>query len=313
MSIASKASPAPLHDRPAVFVSWITHHGRSEDLARALGTDCVFIAVGSLTRRRTAPLRHAVQTVMTMWELGRRRPRLLVVMAPPAALVLLGLVYRRLTGAKLVVDCHSKAVLGEPLSWRLTERADLTLVTLPELSGGRAGVVAIHDPPATAVSAPRHDEVLFPASWYSDEPTAELLDAARSLPELRFAITGRAPAGLNVPGNVRLTGYLSRDAYLMLLAGSPLILALTTREATMQRAAYEAVAAGRPVVATDTVALRSYLADAAVYAKPADLAAAISEAMQRLPGLEAEVAKVRTRQARAFSEALHEIGERLAP
>src|SRR3954452_12881895 len=103
MSIGSDSSP--LHVTRGLFVSWISHHGRSEDLARELGVECAFIANGTLTRKATAPLRHAVQLLRTVTLLARRRRRVLIVMAPPALLVLIGLAYRRVTGARLVVDC----------------------------------------------------------------------------------------------------------------------------------------------------------------------------------------------------------------
>lgn len=298
--------PAPLAGRRALFVSWVSHHGRSEDLAAALGAQCAFVAVGTLRNRRTAPVRHLWQSLVTLQLLVRRRPRVLLVMAPPAALVLLALVWGRLTRCRVVVDCHSGAVLGRPLSARLAARADLVIVTVPQLTQGFARAVAVHDPPVVIPAAARHDEIVFPASWLPDEPIEDLLAAARSLPDQAFAITGKAPAGLAVAPNVRLTGYLHRADYLALLAGAPLVLALTTREDTMQRAAYEAVGAGRPVVASDTKALRSYLDGAATYA--GDLSEAITSALRNLPELEAGAARVRDEQRLAFDEALAQIG-----
>jgi hypothetical protein len=292
-----------------LFVSWVPHHGRSEDLARDLGAECEFVAVGRLRNRKTAPFRYAWQSLATAWLLLLRRPRVLLVMAPPAPLVGLGLLWSTITGAKLVVDCHSKAVLGRPLSARLASHADLVLVTLPELATGFRHVLAVHDPPATASEAARHDELVFPASWAPDEPIEELLAAARALPDVRFAITGQAPTGLEVPGNVRLTGRLPQAQYLALVAGAPLVLALTDRESTMQRAAYEAVAAGRPVIASDTRALRDYLGDAAVYG---DLTVAVRLGLDKLPELEAAVVRLRQRIHREHSSSLRAIASALA-
>lgn len=309
MPIAPDAAAPPLSGRRALFISWIRHHGRSEDLASALGAECAFIAVGRLTDRRTAVLRHGWQALLTLRLLVSQRPRVLVVMAPPALLVLLGLVWARATRATLIVDAHSMAAVGSTWSARLAAHANLVLVTLPDLAHRFPRAVAVHDPPAVAVEAPRHDEVVFPASWYDDEPIEELLDAARQLPEVRFAVTGRAPQDLHVPPNLRLTGFLSREDFLALVAGAPLVLALTTREDTMQRAAYEAIAAGRPVVASDTAALRSYLADAAVYG--GDLAVAVRNALADLPRLEAAAVRVRAEQARLFDEALASVGRAL--
>lgn len=296
---------APLAARRALFVSWVGHHGRSEELARALGAQCAFVAVGTLRNRRTAPLRHAWQALRTALLLVRTRPRVLLVMAPPPALVAIGLIWRRLTGGRLVVDCHSGAVLGRPLSARLADRADLVVVTLPQLTSGFSRAVAMHNPPAVIPAAPRHGEVVFPASWLPDEPVEQFLVAARALPDQRFAVTGRPPRGVDVPPNVRLTGFLPRADYLRLVAGAPVVLALTTRPDTMQQAAYEAVGAGRPVVASDTAALRSYLGDAATYA--GDLAAALTDALERLPALELAVARVRVEQEHAFGEALAQL------
>lgn len=309
MSTAAELTP-PLLGHRALFVSWIRHHGRSEDLATALGAECAFAAVGRLTDRRTVVFRHGWQALQTLRLLASRRPRVLVVMAPPALLVLLGLLWSRLTGARLVVDAHSKAAVGGTWSARLAAHADLVLVTLPDLAQGFPRALALHDAPGGAVDAPMHDEVVFPASWYDDEPLDEVLAAARALPAVRFALTGRAPAGLDVPSNVRLTGFLVRPEFLALVAGAPLVMALTTREHTMQQAAYEAIAAGRPVVASDTAALRSYLGDAAVYA--GDLAGAVGAGLSDLPRLEAAARRVREEQRAAFAEGLTRVAEVLS-
>jgi glycosyltransferase involved in cell wall biosynthesis len=288
------------------------HHGRSADLAAALGAEAAFIAVGTLTDRRTAPLRHLWQAARTLWLLIRRRPRVLLVMAPPAPLVLIGLVWSRITGARLVVDCHSRAVLGRPLSARLARHADLTIVTLPELATGFPRAVALHDAPVQAgSSAPPNELVVFPASWYADEPVHDVLGAARLLPDVRFAITGRAPQGIEVPDNVTLTGYLSSPSYCDLVGGCRLVLALTTRSDTMQRAAYEAVAYGRPVVASDHAGLREYLDGAAVYTTggAADLAAALSTALTHREELAHAAVAVRARQTELFTRGLLTIVE----
>ena len=315
MSTGSDDARPPLADRRALFVSWMHHHGRSADLAAALGAEAAFVAVGRLTDRRTAPFRHLVQAVRTVRLLAVRRPDVLLVMAPPALLVLIGLLWRRTTGGRLVVDAHSKAVLGRPASWRLGRRADLVVVTLDALTTDLPRALAVHDPPARIAPAPAHGAVVFPASWYGDEPHDDVVAAARALPDVSFAVTGRAPAGLDVPPNVRLTGFLPREEYERLVGGAAVVLALTTRESTMQRAAYEAVSAQRPVVASDTAALRSYLGDAAVYAARggAALAGAVREALDRAADLERAAAVVRERHARDFAAGLTSLAAAVPP
>jgi glycosyltransferase involved in cell wall biosynthesis len=306
-----------------LFVSWIDHHGRSADLCRVLPARCAFVGAGRVANPRTAPLRHLVQAVRTVRWLLRVRPRVLWVMAPPGDLVLLALLWRRLSGGRLVVDAHTGAVLdpgsGAPRSTRLLRRADLVVVTTPRLAAvlERRGVRALplHDPPLQAVDADvEHGRVVLPASWYADEPWADVLDAARLLPDVRFVLTGRAPAGIVVPPNVRLSGYLPTEAYERLVAGAAVVLALTTREDTMQRAAYEAVAAGRPVVASGTRALREHLSRGAVFTIGGgeDLARAVREALDRSAALARDVVALREEHERAFEQDLTAVRSAIA-
>ena len=245
-----------------------------------------------------------MQAVRTVRLLRRHRPELLWVMAPPTDLVVLGLLWRRLSGGRLVVDAHSGAVVdpasGQRRPTRWLARADLVVVTTRRLAGTLTAdgvrAVALHDPPLPVVGRPALPRtVLMPASWYADEPWREVLDAARLLPDVRFVLTGHPPAGIIAPANVVLTGYLSAVDYELQLCTATVVLALTTREDTMQRAAYEAVAAGRPVVASGTQALREHLTQGAVFTTggAADLAAAVEQALADAARLAEEVTALR--------------------
>lgn len=298
-----------------LFVSWMSYHGRSDGLCRALPARCAFVGVGRVTDRRTAVLRHLVQLVRTVWLLLRERPRVLWVMAPPSDLVALALLWRGLTGCRVVVDAHSKAVLdpatGTPRNPRLLRRADLTVVTTGRLAGVLAerGVRALplHDAPLDrrAATAPARRRVVLPASWYADEPWPDVLAAAELLPDVDFVLTGRAPDAVRsgpLPPNVTLTGFLAQAHYDELLASAAVVLALTTREDTMQRAAYEAVAAGRPVVASGTEALRSYLTAGAVFTSGGgpDLARAVVVALDNADRLAVEARALAEQHAATF-------------
>ncbi|TAL21760.1 MAG: glycosyltransferase [Frankiales bacterium] len=309
--------------RAPLFVSWMRHHGRSEDLSRALGATPVFLSVGRLTDRRTAPVRHLLQAVLTIAVLVRRRPPVLWVMAPPTSLVVLGLLWSRLTGCRIGVDAHTGAVLepatGEPRSVRWLRRADVVVVTTERLAvplrakGVRA--CALHDPPVATSTAPPSGRVVMPASWYPDEPWADVVGAAALLPDVAFVVTGRPPAALSdVPPNLTLSGYLDRGEYDDLVASADVVLALTTREDTMQRAAYEAVGAGRPVVASGTDALREYLFRGAVFTDggPESLAEAVRTALRDRDRLAAEVVVLRDEHEKAFAAGLAAVAAAVA-
>jgi glycosyltransferase involved in cell wall biosynthesis len=301
-----------------LFVSWIRHHGRSAGLAEALGAEAAFVAVGRLGDRRTAPLRYVVQSFRTVVLLLRRRPDVLYVMAPPTLLVAIAVVYGRLFRARVVVDAHTGAVLsggsvkGAFVRW--ARRANLTLVTNEPLAAllreRDVRVSTLDDPPAPwpATGVEVRDDVVFPASWWSDEPWDDVVEAARLLPDVRFVVTGRAPAGVagTTPPNVHLTGWLSDAEYADLLAGAGVVLALTTREYTMQRAGYEALAAHRPLVASDTETLRAYFTRGAVFAGrggPA-LAEAVRTARAESARLAGEMAALHPEKVREFEAAL---------
>jgi glycosyltransferase involved in cell wall biosynthesis len=103
-----------------------------------------------------------------------------------------------------------------------------------------------------------------------------------------------------------MLGYLPREQYAELLASADVVLALTTREATMQRAAYEALEAGRPIVASDTRVLRESLGDAAEYTAPDGeaIASAVRRALARSDQMVAAMPAVRAAMAAQAQKAV---------
>ena len=92
---------------------------------------------------------------------------------------------------------------------------------------------------------------MFPAAGAFDEPVEALAGAAKLLStEVDVLMTG--VDGPRVDGELRRTGFLPVDAYRRMLTGAAAVLALTTREATMQQAAYEALELRRPIVCSST-------------------------------------------------------------
>lgn len=299
----------------AVFISWVRHHGRSEALAAELGVACHFVAVGTPGRRATAPARYAIQALATSLLLVLRRPRLVICMAPPNTLLRLALVYCRLRRGRLVVDAHSDAVLRRPgfttrASFaRLAQRADAIIVTNRELAArlpDNASAFVLDDPPQACYPAlsPPHDParrpvVAVPLGWAMDEPIGELLDAVRELPDVDVMLTGR-PRGparhllAGAPSNVRATGRLSDEDYHRLLSDADVVVALTTRSETMQRAGYEAMSHHTPLVTTGSAALRAYFSQGTEFAMAdaSDLAGAIRRALEGNSRLAAEMASL---------------------
>jgi glycosyltransferase involved in cell wall biosynthesis len=141
-----------------------------------------------------------------------------------------------------------------------------------------------------------------------------VLGAARLVPDVEVVITGRPTADHAVPANVRLTGFVDDDTYDALLAGADVVLALTTRSLTMQRAGYEAAAHGRPLVASDTDVLREFFTGGTVFAPPTaeGLAAAITDALERADELAAEMVELRDRRVIEDERAIDALREEIA-
>ena len=80
------------------------------------------------------------------------------------------------------------------------------------------------------------------------------------------------------PGNVTFTGFLSEQDYVNLLFSADAVLALTTAQCTMLCACYEALAAGKALITSDSSVLREYF-DRAIFVQntPESIAQGIRE------------------------------------
>ena len=294
--------------RPALFVMWTAHNSRSEGLAQALHAELLSTPWSHPRQPKATKLVAWARSSLTTLRRVRALPAgaLLVVMAPPVFAPLVAFLARR-GGVAVAIDMHSGA-LDDP-KWRwsfplmrsLLRRADAVVATNPEVLRGLdlpgTEVVLIVDPtlaggPAIGPSPPSNPPAetvrarpyaLFPASGEADEPIDAVAEAAARLTgEIDIVVTGRQPARL-AGSALQLTGFVSAAEYRRLLAGATLVLALTTREATNQRAACEALQNGRPLLCSATRMLRETYTGAAVFTAPdADaIVAAIREGVAR--------------------------------
>ena len=265
-------------DFPALFLAWSppSHTRRSELMARKL--DIPLRRIHVLKKKRyLAPLRYAVQGPLTLITLFRERPMVVFVQNPPIFAPLFAWIYCALTGAGLIIDSHTDALRCPPL-WRwslplhrfLSRRALNTIVTNEHLSQivagwGAKSQIIIDVPSQLPAGKPYPVEhpfnVAMVSSFAPDEPLDEVVQVARSLPDVGFYITGdpawsskRLPAAL--PQNLHLTGLLPDDEYYGLLRSVHAVMALTTEDHTMQRGACEAVWLGQPIITSHWPVLR---------------------------------------------------------
>jgi glycosyltransferase involved in cell wall biosynthesis len=260
-----------------LFISWISHSRRSQLIADQFGMKLYLIH--SLKRRPyLAPLRYFLQTIKTWAILMREKPKVVFVQNPPIFAPLIVYLYAKLWGARYIIDAHTTALLSSVWQWSmplhgfLSRRAIATIVTNEHLEnivkGWRAKTFIIADIPGSFAQGTPYPlngkfSVAVINTFAADEPIGEVLQAAGTLPEVQFYITGDPIRAKKTflqehPDNVKFTGFLPDAEYLGLLRGVQAIMVLTTRDHTMQRGACEAVSLGKPIITSNWPLLQNY-------------------------------------------------------
>lgn len=265
-----------------MIVSWIDFHGRSAGLAEELGVEAVFLPDAIAKKRHV--FKYLAAARYTRSVIRDRRPNSIIVMLPPAPLLVVAALSRP-RGSKLIADLHTGFFSDPKWSWfsRIglwMLRRNSAIVTNEPLAAQcrRAGTNAfvLHDILTDRrVGKVEHDAgayILCPLSYANDEPMDALLEATRRIPDLRFVFTGKAPDWVrgSAPENVIFPGFVSAAEYDRLVRDCLAVVAVTDRDHTMQRAGYEALMEGKPQVTANFPVLRDFLEGAAAYVDPND-------------------------------------------
>lgn len=278
-----------------LWISW-ERHRRSRELADAFDARLV-----EIVSSRSRPWKYLALLATTIRVLLRARPSTVFVQCPSVVLGTLTGLLRPLLGYRLILDLHNECVQPYNYEGRIYRQvlramrrsADVLIVSNEALRptvDGEGPIVCVL--PDRLPSLPRTIGPLRPAplavfvcTYAPDEPYREVIEAARLLPGIDLYVTGsyiRAkglPADL--PANVTLCGFLPETDYLALLNRADVLVDLTSMENCLVCGAYEAVALEKPLVTSDTRALRAYFRRGTVFAghTPEALAAAIRAAL----------------------------------
>jgi hypothetical protein len=300
-----------------IWVAWESHR-RSRELAQELGLE-----IHELLFNGPYMIRALVLCWRTILLLRRNRPGVLVVQNPSMILAALAGLLRPLFGYFLVIDRHSNFKLHttgslslkykafHALSGYSIRKADLTIVTnqvlcrLVDQQGGCGFVLPDKFPelPRAQVRSlgPGH-HILYVCSFDEDEPVEAVLAAAELLREdFRFHVTGnfRKPGWKEIvssaPANVRFMGFVAEDEYQSMLVSCQVVVTLTNLPHIMQCGAYEAVAAGTPLVFGPDQAMVEYFSRGCLSTEldPASIAQAIGAAAGDRTRLGAEIRNLR--------------------
>ena len=252
------------------------------------------------------------------------RPRIVFVQNPSLVAVLLLVALKPLFRYRLVNDLHTPYVklagIARRLFWSLQRfcirHAEITIVTNAGFEAALAGG-AVHVLPDRL---PRYEgavdralegatTVLHVCSFAPDEPYRTVIGAARAIPgDIHIYMTGdpRA-AGIGTgeaPPNVHLVGYVPDREYFALMKSVDIVMVLTDQEHCLVCGGYEGVVFGKPLILSNTRALREYFSAGAVYVdhSVASIRDGIVEAAERTAELREAVAGLGERLERDWRE-----------
>lgn len=270
---------------PIIWIAWEKQR-RATWLAKAAGAE-----LHQLECRLPRLLRYLWLSILTFRLLPQCRNRTVVVVTPCLLLcVKMVLLKRWIKPAQIIVDAHTpiKAYKGiekalyDYLTRMVYRQVHLVMVTNHDLvrvmsrSHPRTKFYVLPDkiPEFTPKrnGSPTSPSVLSICTFAEDEPYREVFAAARVLADVTFIVTGTKKKICKtldeaLPANVRLTGYLNDADYVALLFAVDVIMDLTTVEHCMVCGAYEAVAAGKPLILSEQKVLRDYFDQGTVFTK----------------------------------------------
>ena len=296
---------------------WITweNQRRNHTLSSALGAK-LFQFDLKLNRF----VRYPIALLKTFITFIKEQPVLIFVQNPSFVLSLFAVNYGRFLNIPIIVDAHNAGIYpfngtkrwANRLAIYLFRFATFTIVTNDALAeyvkskGGRP--VVLPDPiPEFAYQPQKKDlkgkfNFLFICTWASDEPYIDVIKAATLLEKTTcIYITGNSKGkekefdGI-LPENVILTGYLIEEDYVEMLYSCDAVVDLTIRENCLVCGAYEAVAMERPLIISDTKALREYFSTGALYTNNihTDIAGKISMAIVERARMKEEIKILKT-------------------
>jgi glycosyltransferase involved in cell wall biosynthesis len=310
-------------------IIWITweNQRRNRELSQAL--DIKLFELDQIGKIKNPLKKYLVGVTKTLRILLKERPNIVFCQNPSLVLALLLIILRQLSTIKVCVDAHNaglfpkegqSALLGYVANL-VQKNADLTMVTNEalkkhvEMNGGRAFVLPDRIPDVAAESSRKlkgKTNILFICSFADDEPFEAAFDACRKIdPNICVYVTGNYkkknfnPSRIST--NIQLTGFLPEIEYREMLNSVDATMILTLRENCLVCGAYESVAANKPMVLSDTEALRRYFSRGAVYVDNSvnGIAEGINGLSKELPRLRLDLAELEQTLSRDWDTIRH--------
>jgi len=298
-----------------IFITWLPYSQRSQTLAESFGADPIYFGylAGKGNPLKIA-LRYFLMAFHTLCLIMRRRPKLAFVMNQPVFLPLSVFMLSFIIRTRYVIDSHSGLFNKPQWTWSLPlmkyayRRSLFSIVTnqqhrnLLASWGVRVevlGALLLRDEPVEPFQKPDRLCMAVIGTFAADEPTAEVLEACRRLPDVQFYVTGalkNAPKELiqNAPPNVTFTDFQPRPKYVGLVQAMDGAIILVENDNVMQRGAYEAMSWKIPIITSDWPILRESFNRGALFVDntAAKIAAAVQELLLHHAKFKREIANL---------------------
>lgn len=273
-----------MKNKSKIWITW-ERQRRNHSMCKELGVDLYEIVIN-----RHIIVRYLLSILKTLNIIYNRRPSVLFVQNPSLILSLFSILLRYVFRYKLVVDEHNAGLyplegtnsLLNNIARYVAIKADNVIVSNGSLAaivknwGGKP--LILPDPlpdlgylEMSNVPSKLYFNIMCICTWSPDEPIKEIFEAAKYIKkDILIYITGRYDNSINkgaLPKNIELTGFLEDSEYINKLKNSDAVIVLTNRDNCLNCGAYEAIAAEKPLILSDKIALRDYFNRGVVFTK----------------------------------------------
>ncbi len=270
-----------------IYIAWAPYNRRAETFADQIGAEVELIHFFKYQRPFWALFKYPLMAIKTFVKLFSKKPTVVFAMSPPLFCAFFVYLYCLFFQARFVIDAHTGSLITPPWTWFrflhkfLSRRATVTIVTnnylasLVESWGAKAMIInpPIFFPDVKTFPLEGKINFLVVNTFSGDEPLDEVLKAANNFPEVHFYITGDLSKARHdqiemCPPNAHFTDFLPYKKYLELLKSVDGVIALTTRDHTLQSGGMEALFMGKPLITSHFPFLMNFFSKGTVYVEP---------------------------------------------
>jgi glycosyltransferase involved in cell wall biosynthesis len=316
-----------------VFIAWKVFQRRVDVLAPELGLKIRYFHYAWEEKSKFhKTLSYSLKGIATLTWLFQRRPSFVFVQLPPTPALYCVALYAWLTGSRYVADCHNSMVYEHWYKWAFATKllkAGIMIVHNDHVAKHVEGNIGITPfvlrtgiakkqlldgeqfPLMQHLGLSPKSYVILPWNIASDEPLEAVIEAARSLPQVRFVMTWyseRLSSAMrnSLPPNLTLTDFLPLHDFNQLFANAGVALVLTNRDGTQLSGVHEAMAFEIPVVVSDLKTTRFLYGNAPVYVENVaeSIAQGVRCAFETRLYLEEKIRSLRLETEAEFSEQL---------